>query len=184
MLIGYARVSTPEQSLEPQTDELKIEGCEKIFTDVASGTKAQRLGLEEAIKYCRRGDILMVWKLDRMGRSMSHLIKTVKELEKLGVGFNSLTEKIDTTTPGGRLIFHLFSALAEFERDLIRERVQSGLRSARARGRKGGRPPISEETKAMARALMADKNLSVKQICAHLGIAKSTLYKHVKPVTN
>lgn len=182
MLIGYARISTPDQTLNPQTDELKAEGCEKIFTDVVSGAKKQRLGLDEAIKFCRQGDTLVVWKLDRMGRSVSHLIGTVKELEKFGVGFRSLTEKIDTTTPGGRLVFHLFSALAEFERDLIRERVQLGLRSARARGRKGGRPPVSEETKAMALTLMADKNLSVKQICDRLGIAKSTLYKHAKPV--
>ncbi len=182
MLIGYARVSTQEQSLDPQTDNLKTEGCKKIFTDIASGAKKDRLGLDEAIKYCREGDTLVVWKLDRMGRSMSHLINTVKELESSGIGFKSLTENIDTTTPGGRLVFHLFGALAEFERDLIRERVQSGLRSARARGRKGGRPPISEETKAMAQALMADKSLSIKQICARLGIAKSTLYKHVKPL--
>ncbi len=182
MLIGYARISTAEQSLNPQTDVLKVKGCEKIFTDVSSGAKKQRLGLDEAINYCRQGDTLVVWKIDRMGRSMSHLISTVKELEKSGVGFISLTEKIDTTTPGGRLVFHLFSALAEFERDLIRERVQSGLRSARTRGRKGGRPPVSDETKAMAQTLMADKNLTVKQICSRLGIAKSTLYKHAKPI--
>lgn len=184
MLVGYARVSTPEQSLNLQTDDLIKEGCEKVFTDVASGAKTQRSGLEEAIKYCRQGDILVVWKLDRMGRSMSHLIETVKELERIGVGFKSLTEKIDTTTPGGRLVFHLFSALAEFERDLIRERVQAGLRSARERGRKGGRPPVSEEVKTMARALMSDKNLSVKQICGRLGIARSTLYKHVNSIKN
>lgn len=182
MLIGYARVSTTEQTLDPQKDNLNAEGCEKIFTDIASGAKTNRPGLDEAIKYCRKGDTLVVWKLDRIGRSMSHLIKTVKELEEAGIGFISLTEKIDTTTPGGRLVFHLFGALAEFERDLIRERVQSGLKSARARGRKGGRPPVSEETKAMANALMADKKLSVKQICDRLGIGRSTLYKYVKPL--
>lgn len=182
MLIGYARVSTSEQSLDPQKDNLVAEGCEKIFTDIASGAKMDRPGLDEAIKYCRMGDTLVVWKLDRMGRSMSHLIKTVKELEESGIGFKSLTENIDTTTPGGRLVFHLFGALAEFERDLIRERVQSGLKSARARGRKGGRPPVSDETKAMAQTLMSDKNLSVKQICERLGLGRSTLYKYVKPV--
>lgn len=184
MLIGYARISTPEQSLGPQTDELSAKGCEKIFTDVASGAKTQRPGLKGAIEFCRKGDTLIVWKLDRMGRSMSHLIAGIKELERREVGFRSLTEKIDTTTPGGRLIFHLFSALAEFERDLISERVQAGLKSARARGRKGGRPPVSEETKVMAQALMADKNLSIKQICDRLNIAKSTLYKYAKPNHN
>jgi DNA invertase Pin-like site-specific DNA recombinase len=181
MLIGYARVSTSEQTLEPQTDALSAEECEKIFTDIASGAKTQRPGLDEAINYCRKKDTLVVWKLDRMGRSMSHLIETIKQLEKQGIGFRSITERIDTTSAGGRLIFHLFSALAEFERDLIRERVQAGLKSARARGRKGGRPPVSEETKAMAQALMEDKNLSVKQICDRLGIAKSTLYKYAGP---
>jgi DNA invertase Pin-like site-specific DNA recombinase len=183
MKIGYARVSTTDQILDPQTDSLSEAGCEKLFTDVASGVRTQRPGLDNAISFCRKGDILVVWKLDRMGRSMSHLIEMIQTLEKKGVGFQSLTEKIDTTTAGGRLIFHLFGALAEFERDLIRERVHAGLKSARARGRKGGRPPISEETKAMAQALMADKSLSIKQICERLGIAKSTLYKHAGPMS-
>jgi len=178
MLIGYARVSTSDQTLSPQEDSLYKEGCEKIFSDIASGAKTKRPGLDEAIKFCRKDDTLVVWKLDRMGRSMSHLIGTIKKLEKDGIGFKSITENIDTTSAGGRLVFHLFSALSEFERDLIRERVQAGLKSARARGRKGGRPPVSEETKSMAKALMADKKLSVKQICDRLGIAKSTFYKY------
>lgn len=184
MLIGYARVSTSEQTLDPQIDSLSADGCEKIFTDVASGAKTERPGLIEAIKYCRKDDTLVVWRLDRMGRSMSHLITTIKQLEQRGIGFRSISEKIDTTSAGGRLVFHMFSALAEFERDLIRERVKIGLKSARARGRKGGRPPVSEETKVMAKALLTDKKLSVKQICDRLGIAKSTLYKHAKPVNN
>lgn len=183
MLVGYARVSTPDQTPDLQTDALTAEGCAKIFSDVASGAKNIRPGLDDAIHYCREGDTLVVWKLDRMGRSMSHLIDTIKQLEEFGVGFRSITENIDTTSAGGRLFFHLFGALAEFERDLIRERVQAGLKSARARGRKGGRPAVSEETKAMAQALMADKKLSVKQICDRLGIAKSTLYKYVKTIT-
>ena len=139
MKIGYARVSTTDQSLNPQTDALSEAGCEKLFTDIASGARTQRPGLDKANSFCRKGDILVIWKLDRMGRSMSNLIEMIQKLEKKGVGFQSLTEKIDTTTAGGRLIFHLFGALAEFERDLIRERVQAGLKSARARGRKGGR---------------------------------------------
>lgn len=183
MLIGYARVSTTDQTLEPQVDALAAAGCEKIFTDVASGARTKRPGLDQAIAFCRRGDTLVVWKLDRMGRSLSDLIEMIQQLKQREVGFRSLTEKIDTTTIGGRLIFHLFGALAEFERDLIRERVQAGLKSARARGRKGGRPPVSEETKVMARALLAEKSLSIKQICDRLGIAKSTLYKHAGPGT-
>jgi DNA invertase Pin-like site-specific DNA recombinase len=178
MKIGYARVSTSDQALGPQTDTLSESGCEKLFTDVASGVRTERPGLDNAIAFCRKGDTLVVWKLDRMGRSMSHLIETVQKLEEKGVGFKSLTENIDTTTAGGRFFFHVFGALAEFERDLIRERVQAGLKSARARGRKGGRPPVSEETRAMAKTLLADKSLSVKQICDRLGIAKSTLYKY------
>lgn len=180
MLIGYARVSTADQTLLLQTDALTTTGCEKLFTEVASGARTERPGLEQAIAFCRRGDTLVVWKLDRMGRSMSHLIETIRRLERQGVGFRSLTEQIDTTTSSGRLIFHMFGALAEFERDLICERVQAGLKAARARGRKGGRPPISAETKALARALLTNKSLSVKQICKRLGIAKSTLYKYAR----
>jgi DNA invertase Pin-like site-specific DNA recombinase len=182
MLIGYARVSTAEQTLELQTDALTTAGCEKLFTEVAGGARTERPALDQAIEFCRSGDTLVVWKLDRMGRSMAHLIETIRRLEQRGVGFCSLTEQIDTTTPSGRLIFHVFGALAEFERDLIRERVQAGLRSARARGRMGGRPPISAEIKAIAQVLLADKSLSSKQICERLGIAKSTLYKHARPV--
>ncbi len=181
MLIGYARVSTTDQSLDPQLDTLKEAGCEKLFSDIASGAKTERLGLNQAIAFCRQGDTLVVWKLDRMGRSMSHLIEVVRTLAEQQIGFRSLTEQIDTTTLGGRLIFHVFGALAEFERDLIRERVNAGLKSARARGRRGGRPPVSEETKVMARALLANKTLSIKQICQKLGIAKSTLYKYAQP---
>lgn len=180
MLIGYARVSTADKTLALQTDALTAAGCEKLFTDVASGARTERPGLDQAIAFCRPGDTLVVWKLDRMGRSMPHLIETVRELKQRGAGFRSLTEQIDTTTSSGRLIFHVFGALAEFERDLIRERVQAGLKSARVRGRKGGRPPISAETKAMAQVLLADKRLSVKQICERLGVAKSTLYKYAQ----
>jgi DNA invertase Pin-like site-specific DNA recombinase len=172
-----------DQTLTPQTDALNDAGCERLFTDIASGAKTPRPGLDKAVEFCRSGDTLVVWKLDRMGRSMSHLIEMVQELEKRDVGFQSLTEKIDTTTTGGRLIFHLFGALAEFERDLIRERVQAGLKSARARGRKGGRPAVPKEIRSMAKTLMADKTLSISQICERLGIAKSTLYKYASPVT-
>jgi len=181
MLIGYARVSTPEQSLDLQIDALTAAGCDKVFSDIASGAKSERVGFERALDVCRAGDTLVVWKLDRMGRSLSHLIATITALEDNGIAFRSLTEQIDTATAGGKLIFHVFGALAEFERALIRERVQSGLKAARARGRKGGRPGIPEETKTMARALLADPTLSVKQICDKLGIAKSTLYKYARP---
>src|ERR671938_488780 len=142
MLVGYARVSTQDQTLDLQLDALKKVGCEKLYTDTASGAKADREGLEEAINYAREGDVLVVWRLDRLGRSLGHLIETITELHRRGVGFRSLTEQIDTTTPSGKLIFHVFGALAEFERDLIRERTQAGLTAARVRGRTGGRPAV------------------------------------------
>jgi DNA invertase Pin-like site-specific DNA recombinase len=140
MLIGYARVSTHEQTLHLQQDALTKAGCTKIFTDTASGAKTERTGLAEALNYVRKGDILVVWCLDRLGRSLPHLISTTADLEERGIGFKSLTENIDTTTSGGKLIFHIFGALVEFERNLIRERTQAGLTAARARGKKGGRP--------------------------------------------
>jgi DNA invertase Pin-like site-specific DNA recombinase len=136
-LIGYARVSTAEQDTALQTDALRKAGCERVFEDTASGAKADRPGLADALAYLRDGDVLAVWRLDRLGRSLPHLIETIGALEARGVGFRSLTEAIDTTTPGGRLIFHVFGALGQFERDLIRERTKAGLTAAAARGRKG-----------------------------------------------
>ena len=141
-LIGYARVSTAEQKLEPQVDAPKAAGCETVFEDVISGANAERPGLNEALAFLRKGDTLVVWKLDRLGRSMKHLVETVTELGDRGVGFRSLTEGVDTTTTGGTLVFHLFGALAQFERDLIVERTQAGLKAAATRGRKGGRKPV------------------------------------------
>src|SRR3982750_3492495 len=138
MQIGYARVSTDEQNLNLQRDALKTAGCELIFDDMVSGTKARRPGLEQALSHLRPGDTLVVWRLDRLGRSLRHLIDTVTDLQEKGIGFKSLTESIDTTTSGGKLVFHIFEALAEFEREIIRERTQAGLQSARARGRHGG----------------------------------------------
>ncbi|MBJ7502123.1 MAG: recombinase family protein [Sphingopyxis sp.] len=141
-LIGYARVSTPDQKLSLQHDALERAGCERVFDDQASGARTDRHGLTEALAYLRAGDTLVVWKLDRLGRSMSHLIDKIGELASRGIGFRSLTENIDTTTPGGMLVFNIFGSLAQFERDLIRERTQAGLRAARERGSKGGRRPV------------------------------------------
>ncbi len=140
--IGYARISTLDQDLALQRDALVAAKCARVFEDRASGAKADRPGLAQALAYVRNGDVLVVWKLDRLGRSMSHLIATVSELENRGVGLHSLTEQIDTTTSGGRLIFHLFGALGQFERDLIRERTTAGLKAAATRGRRGGRKPV------------------------------------------
>ena len=141
-LIGYARVSTSEQNLASQIDALHAAGCKTIFEDQASGVRAERPGLGDALAYVRDGDTLIVWKLDRLGRSMAHLIETVRLLNAKGVGFRSITEGVDTTTSGGTLVFHLFGALAQFERDLIRERTLAGLKAAQARGRKGGRKAV------------------------------------------
>src|SRR5438874_4597103 len=140
MLVGYARVSTSEQTLDLQKDALDKIGCTKIYSDVVSGAKAERKGLEEALEYVREGDTLVVWRLDRLGRSLKHLIETITELNNRKIGFKSIQENIDTTTSGEKLVFHIFGALAEFERDIIRERTQAGLQAARARGRFRGSP--------------------------------------------
>src|SRR6266516_1674342 len=182
-LIGYARGSTQDQNRHLQKDALTKAGCEKIYTDTISGSTQERKGLDEALNFLRSGDTLVVWKLDRLGRTMKHLIDTVTHLKDKGIGFKSLTENIDTTTPGGKLIFHVFGSLAEFERDLIRERTQAGLLAARARGRQGGRPksPLSDERKlAMAQKMYTDKTIPVKDILMNLGIKKTTFYKYLK----
>src|SRR5947199_5281728 len=181
MNIGYARVSTQDQTLDLQNDALEKIGCSKIFTDTASGAKAERKGLEEALAYVREGDTLVVWRLDRLGRTLKHLIETVTELSKRHIGFKSLTESIDTTTSGGKLIFHIFGALAEFERDLIRERTQAGLLAARARGRMGGQPKaLTPKQAAIAQQLYNDKNNSITDICKTLNISRATLYRYIK----
>jgi DNA invertase Pin-like site-specific DNA recombinase len=180
MLIGYARVSTQDQTLNLQKDALVKLGCNKIFTDTASGAKAERTGLNEALEYVREGDTLVVWRLDRLGRSLKHLIETISQLDTRKIGFKSLTENIDTTTSGGKLIFHIFGALAEFERNLIRERTNAGLQAARARGRKGGRPKsLTGKKTAMAQALYNDKNNTVDEICKTLNVSRATLYRYI-----
>jgi DNA invertase Pin-like site-specific DNA recombinase len=163
-----------------QKDALKKIGCSKIFTDTASGTKEERKGLEDALNYVREGDTLVVWRLDRLGRSLKHLIETITELNNRNIGFKSLTENIDTTTSGGKLVFHIFGALAEFERDIIRERTQAGLTAARARGRKGGRPKALAPKKAkMLQGLYRNKENSIDEICKTLNISRTTLYRYI-----
>jgi DNA invertase Pin-like site-specific DNA recombinase len=180
MLIGYARVSTHDQTLNLQQDALTKAGCNKIFTDTASGAKAERIGLEEALNYVRKGDTLVVWRLDRLGRSLPHLIATMTDLEERGIGFKSLTENVDTTTSGGKLVFHIFGALAEFERNLIRERTQAGLTAARARGKKGGRPKaLIPKQLSIARDLY-EKRHPIAEICRTLKISKATLYRAIQ----
>lgn len=181
MLVGYARVSTADQSLDLQRDALKKAGCKKVFTDVASGAKSERNGLAKALEFARSGDTLVVWRLDRLGRSLPHLIESVRGLQGRKVGFRSLQENIDTTTSGGKLVFHLFGALAEFERDIISDRTNAGLVAARARGRFGGRPRVldAEKTK-LARTLHKD-GTTPAVICATLGISRSSLYRYLAP---
>ena len=177
MLVGYARVSTHDQSLALQVDALKNAGCRKIFDDKVSGAGSVRPGLTEAQEYVREGDSLLVWRLDRLGRSLKELIQVVTGLEERGVGFRSIQESIDTTTSGGRLIFHVFGALAEFERNLIRERTRAGLEAARARGRQGGRPRKLDANKVeLAYRLYDEKKHTIREICGILEISKPTLY--------
>ncbi|MFQ5433459.1 MAG: recombinase family protein [Anaerolineae bacterium] len=181
MKIGYARVSTYEQNLSLQTDALEEAGCDKLFHDQVSGAKTKRLGLDEALDYLREGDVLVVWRLDRLGRSLPHLIETINLLEERGIGFRSLQESIDTMTSGGRLIFHIFGALAEFERNLIRERTQAGLAAARARGRTGGRPKsLDAKKQAWLYQLYDEKKHSIQEICDLVGVSKSTLYAYLR----
>ena len=181
MLIGYARVSTNEQNLDLQRDALGKAGCERIYVEQASGSKSSRPELGKIIEMLREGDTLVVWRLDRLGRSLKHLIELVTELEESGIGFRSLTESMDTTTNNGKLIFHIFGALAEFERNLIRERTQAGLAAARARGRKGGRPPaLDGKKREMAVKLYNSKEHSVREICQTMGISRPTLYSYVR----
>lgn len=180
MLVGYARVSTHDQNPNLQIDALKAAGCERTFVEKASGAHRDRPMLMTAIDYLRPGDTLVVWKLDRLARSMKQLIQTVEVLERHGAGFRSLTEAIDTTTPGGRLVFHIFGALAEFERSIIQERTRAGLDAARARGRGGGRPPkLSDKDVAAARALLADSDLSIEYVAKRFNISPATLYRYL-----
>jgi DNA invertase Pin-like site-specific DNA recombinase len=181
MLIGYARVSTYEQTLALQQGVLQQAGCNKLFTDTASGAKTERKGLEEALHYVRNGDTLVVWRLDRLGRSLPHLIATMTALEERGIGFKSLTENIDTTTSGGKLIFHIFGALAEFERNLIRERTTAGLTAARARGRRGGRPKALTAKQRTIALDLYEKRYPIAEICRTLKISRATLYRHIQP---
>jgi DNA invertase Pin-like site-specific DNA recombinase len=180
MLIGYARVSTHDQTLALQQDALTKAECSKIFTDTASGAKTERIGLEQALTYVRKGDTLVVWRLDRLGRSLPHLISTMTDLENRGIGFKSLTENIDTTTSGGKLIFHIFGALAEFERNLIRERTTAGLTAARARGKTGGRPKALIGKRLTIARDLYDKRHPIAEICQTLKISKATLYRSIK----
>lgn len=179
-LVGYARVSSTEQNLDLQRDALKAAGCVRVFEDKASGAKVERPGLEAALDYAREGDTLVVWRLDRLGRSLPHLINTVSDLESQGVGFRSLQEAIDTTTSGGLLVFQIFGALAEFERNVIRERTQAGLAAARARGRKGGRPfKLPTKKQELLYRLYEEGEHSVADICTMVGISRSGFYKYL-----
>lgn len=180
MLIGYARVSTDDQNLTLQYDELEKAGCEKIFDDKITGSKIDRPGLDAAIDYARAGDVIVVWRLDRLSRSLKDLIDVVSKLDTQEIGLKSLHESIDTTSSSGKLIFHIFGALAEFERNLIRERTIAGLESARARGNMGGRPKkLTAEKAKLAKDLYNEKTRTIKQICDLVGVSKPTLYKYL-----
>ena len=183
-LIGYARVSTVEQDTALQKDALSKAGCERVFEDMVSGMKADRPGLAAALAYLREGDVLAVWRLDRLGRSLPHLIETIEALEKRGVGFRSLTEAIDTTTSGGRLIFHVFGALGQFERDLIRERTRAGLAAAAARGRKGGRKPVVTADKLQQARKHIANGLNVREAAARLKVSKTALYAALQAISS
>jgi DNA invertase Pin-like site-specific DNA recombinase len=181
-LIGYARVSTGDQDLNMQMDELKAAGCALVFTDKGSGAKKDRPGLEKCLRELQPGDTLVLWRLDRLGRSMQHLVSVITDLKERKVGFKSLRDgAIDTTTASGELVFNIFAALAQFERELIRERTRAGLSAARARGRMGGRKPVSplDPKVRMATRMHKDQSLSINEICSTLKISKATFYRYI-----
>jgi DNA invertase Pin-like site-specific DNA recombinase len=178
MQIGYARVSQNDQSLDLQLDALRAAGVEKIFSDTASGSREDRPGLREALEFARAGDCLVVWRLDRLGRSLPHLIQLMQELERREIGFKSLAEAIDTTTPGGRLAYHLFASLAEFERSVLRERTRAGLEAARQRGRRGGRPSSLSTEKLDAARRLIDGGTPVRDVASALAVSVPTVYRH------
>ena len=180
MLLGYARVSTPHQDLALQLDALEHAGCERVFQDVVSGAQTTRPALTQCLEQLRAGDTLVVWRLDRLGRSLRHLIETITELEHHDVGFRSVTEGIDTTTAAGRMTFHIFGALAEFERTLVQERTQAGLEAARARGRRGGRPQSITSDKLVAAVAMREQHRPMHAIASALGVSRATLYRHLQ----
>lgn len=180
-LLGYVRVSTTEQDASLQADALNAAGCARLFTDHASGALADRAELERLLDHARPGDSVVVWRLDRLGRSLRHLIDTVNELADRGVSFRSLTENIDTTTSGGKLVFHIFGALAEFERELIRERTHAGLAAARARGRAGGRPTVMTPEKiATAQQMFDSGGYTVAAIAEVVGVSRASIYRHIR----
>jgi len=180
MLIGYARVSTDDQNLDLQRDALQAAGCGKIYEDRISGARAARPGLATALEVARAGDTLVVWRLDRLSRTLHDLIALARKLDDAGIGLTSLQEKIDTSSSGGRLIFHVFGALAEFERHVLRERTQAGLNAARARGRKGGRPKLLDPARRqLAVKLYNERQHTIAEICRMMGISKPTLYSYI-----
>jgi DNA invertase Pin-like site-specific DNA recombinase len=182
-LLGYARVSTTDQQPQLQVDALTAAGCWRVFTETASGARTDRPTLEQLLDQLRPDDTLVVWKLDRLGRSLRHLVDTVTGLAERGIGFRSLQEAIDTTTPGGKLVFHVFAALAEFERDLIRERTAAGLAAARARGRHGGRPSVMTAHKLrVAQEMYASGQYTVAAIATTLGVSRASVYRHLSGV--
>jgi len=181
MLVGYARISTPEQSFDLQIDALEKAGCKKIFKETVSGAKTERRALNDALEYARKDDTLVVWRLDRLGRSLMHLIEVVNGLHEQKIGFKSLVDAIDTQTATGQFFFHITGAFAELERNLIRERTRAGLKAARARGRSGGRPKaIDPKTFQMALEIYNSKTTTVGKMCKRLGIAKRTFYRHLE----
>ena len=181
LLLGYARVSTTDQDATLQVDALTAAGCFRVFVDTISGATTTRPELDKVLDQLRAGDTLVVWRLDRLGRSIRHLIDQVSGLEARGVGFRSLRETIDTNSPGGRLVFHVFAALAEFERDLIRERTFAGLASARARGRLGGRPrELSPPQVAAMQSMYEKRDLTVAEIASAFGVSRTTVYRYVR----
>jgi DNA invertase Pin-like site-specific DNA recombinase len=180
MLVGLARVSTRDQSLTLQTDALERAGCQRVFVEEVSGVAVDRPQRQEALKFIRAGDALVVWRLDRLARSMKQLLLTVEQLHEAGVGFRSLTESIDTTTPGGMLVFHIFGAVAEFERNLIRDRSLAGLEAAKARGRVGGRPKkMTVEDVRLAKAMLGQPGVRALEVAKRMGVSKATLYRQV-----